>query len=563
MTTRQKRVDAEGVQVANDESELIRGDLRWGTIPALLRDASINHADSIALIDGDVQLTYAELRQRADAAGRAFVAAGLQLGDRVAIWAPNIWEWVVVLLGLQSAGGVLVPINTRYKGVEALGILEASRARILVTVEGFLGNDYVTMLHDAVDDESHSLVHLERIVTLRGDAPDGAVTWSEFEQLGNEVELSALDDRVDALRSGHLSDLLFTSGTTGAPKGVMCTHGQTVRAFCDWASVVGLRAEDKYLVVNPFFHAFGYKAGIVAAMTKGATLVPEAVFDVPAVMASIEREGITMIPGPPTLYQSIMNHPDFDASRVTSLRLAVTGAAVVAVSLIEDMRNVLGFETVITGYGLTEASGIAAMCRHDDDAETIASFSGRAIPGVEIMTVGDDGVATPPGEPGEVCVRGYNVMLGYFEDPVKTAETIDDEGWLHTGDIGVMDERGYLRITDRLKDMFIVGGFNVYPAEVESLLLRHPDVAQVAVIGAPDERMGEVGHAFLVPTTGATLDPDELRTWARAQMANFKVPSVFISVDSLPMNASGKVLKFELRDRVGSTAPDAQPGAPT
>ena len=549
----------------NDENELIRGDLRWGTIPALLRDAAINHADSVAVIDGDVQLSYAELRDRADVAARAFIGAGLQPGERVAIWAPNVWEWVVVLLGLQSAGGVLVPLNTRYKGTEALGIIEASRARILVTVEGFLGNDYVTMLRDAVRDsdqhDSGSLVYLERIVTLRGDAPEGAVAWSQFEQLGAGVEQAEVDARVEALQPGHLSDLLFTSGTTGAPKGVMCTHGQTVRAFCDWASIVGLRSDDRYLVVNPFFHAFGYKAGIVAAMTQGATIIPEAVFDVPAVMASIEREAITMLPGPPTLYQSIMNHPDFDATRLSSLRLAVTGAAVVAVSLIEDMRDVLGFETVITGYGLTEACGIAAMCRHDDDAETIANFSGRAIPGVELKTAGSDGGATPPGEPGEVCVRGYNVMLGYFEDPEKTAATIDDEGWLHTGDIGVMDERGYLRITDRLKDMFIVGGFNAYPAEIESLLLRHPGIAQVAVIGEPDERMGEVGHAFVVATTGSRLDETELRSWAREQMANFKVPATFTVVSALPMNASGKVLKFELRGRFGTAGSPADPGA--
>ena len=536
--------------MADDESDLIRGDLRWGTIPALLRDAAVNHALDLAVIDGDVRLTFAELSSVVDVAARAFIGAGIQPGDRVAIWAPNIWEWPVALLGLQAAGGVLVPLNTRYKGAEALGILEASRARILVTVEGFLGNDYVTMIREAAGDDSEALVHLERIVVLRGDVPTGAVDWPSFLRLGDEIDPLAVDRRIDALQPGHLSDLLFTSGTTGAPKGVMCTHGQTLRAFSDWASIVGLRSDDRYLVVNPFFHAFGYKAGIVAAMTKGAAIIPEAVFDVPKVMASIEREQITMLPGPPTLYQTILNHPDFDRERLSSLRLAVTGAAVVPVSLIEDMRETLGFETVITAYGLTEACGVVTVCRGDDDPETIANFSGRAIPGVEVSTLGPDGEPTRPGEPGEVCDRGHNVMLGYFEDDEKTAATIDTDNWLHTGDIGVMDERGYLRITDRLKDMFIVGGFNAYPAEIESLLLRHPQIAQVAVIGVPDERLGEVGHAFVVASIGEQPDPAELRTWAKAEMANYKAPATFTIVDSLPMNASGKVLKFELRDRM-------------
>ena len=534
--------------MTDDESEMIRGDLRWGTIPALLRDAAVNHAGEPALIDGDVRFTYAELSTAVDNAAKAFIGAGLQPGDRVAIWAPNIWEWPVALLGMQAAGGVLVPLNTRYKGAEALGILEASRARILVTVEGFLGNDYVTMLRQAAGDEA--LLHLERIVVLRGDVPTGAVDWPSFLHLGDEIDPAAVDRRIESLQPGHLSDLLFTSGTTGAPKGVMCTHGQTLRAFCDWASIVGLRSDDRYLVVNPFFHAFGYKAGIVAAMTKGAAIIPEAVFDVPKVMASIEREGITMLPGPPTLYQTILNHPDFDRARLSTLRLAVTGAAVVPVSLIEAMRDTLGFETVLTAYGLTEACGVATVSRADDDPGTIANFSGRAIPGVEVATFGPDGLPTAPGEPGEVCVRGYNVMLGYFEDDARTAEAIDSDDWLHTGDIGVMDERGYLRITDRLKDMFIVGGFNAYPAEIESLLLRHPGIAQVAVVGVPDERMGEVGHAFVVATAGVELDPAALRTWARAEMANYKAPAAFTVVDALPLNASGKVLKFELRDRV-------------
>jgi acyl-CoA synthetase (AMP-forming)/AMP-acid ligase II len=354
------------------------------------------------------------------------------------------------------------------------------------------------------------------------------------------------------LGAESVSDVLFTSGTTGRPKGVVQTHGQTLRAFTAWAEVVGLRRDDRYLIVNPFFHAFGYKAGIVACLVTGATMVPLPVFDIPAVMATIPAERITMIPGPPALYQTILAHPDRAQLDTSTLRLAVTGAAAIPVSLVERMRSDLGFDTVVTGYGLTEACGIVTMCRHDDDAETIATTSGRAIPDVEVRVVDKDGAELPSGEAGEVVVRGYNVMGGYFEEPEQTAEAIDAEGWLHTGDIGVLDDRGYLRITDRLKDMIIVGGFNVYPAEVESILAGHPSVGQSAVVGVPDERMGEVPVAFVVPVVGSDpVGEQELIEWARARMANFKVPRQVRFVEALPLNASGKVLKHELRARAG------------
>jgi len=530
------------------EADLIRGDLEWGTTPMLVRSAAQAYGDHPAIVDGEVTLSYAQLHQKVAEVAKAFIGAGVEAGDRVAIWAPNIWEWPVAALGLQSAGGVLVPLNTRYKGTEAAYILGASRAKILLTVEGFLGNDYVSMLRAAATD----LPHLHRIVVLRGDVSGGAMSFEEFLASGAGVTQDALDQRVAALRPDHLCDLLFTSGTTGAPKGVMCTHAQTLRASCDWGSVGGLRSDDRYLVVNPFFHSFGYKAGIIASLCKGATIYPEPVFDVPRIMAAIERHRITTLPGPPTIYQTMLNHPDFDPARLSSLRLIVTGAAAVPVQMIQALRDQLGVETILTAYGLTEVTGFASSCRPGDDPETISNFSGRAYPGVELETRRDDRTRCDPMEPGEIMVRGYNVTQGYFEDPAKTAETIEPDGWLHTGDVGVMDERGYLRITDRKKDMLIVGGFNVYPVEVEGLLLDHPDIAQAAVVGVPDERMGEVGVAFVVPTSGTTPDPEELRLWAREHMANFKAPTQFIVVDVLPTNPSGKVLKYELRDRAAA-----------
>ena len=529
-----------------------RGDLRFGTIPAMVRTTAADHGDSEAVVDTSadpaVRLTYAQIRDRVDEVAAAVIAAGVQPGDRVAIWAPNCWEWIVALLGLQSAGAVLVPLNTRYKGIEAADILRRSGARLLFTVEGFLGNDYVSMLREPTSGE---LPDLERIVLLRdtGSRPEGVQSFEEFIASGADVDRAEVDARIDALTGDALSDLLFTSGTTGAPKGVKLTHAQTLRAFGDWADIGGLRADDRYLCINPFFHAFGYKAGIVASFMTGATLVPMATFDLDAVADLIEAERISVIPGPPTIYQTLLNHPGFDAERASTLRLAVTGAAVVPVELVERMRNELGFDTVVTAYGMTEASGCATICRREDSAETISTTSGRAFPGMEVQVVDDDGAALPAGEAGEVWVRGYNVMSGYFEAPEQTAETLTPDGWLRTGDVGVMTEDGYLTITDRKKDMFIVGGFNAYPAEIERLLLAHPDVAQAAVVGVPDERMGEVGFAFVLPTHGTTPDPAEVIAWSKQHMANFKAPKYVQVVDALPLNASGKVLKFELRER--------------
>ena len=511
------------------------------SIGALVRSAGQRFAEREAVVDGDVRLSFSSLGARIAESSRAARAAGIEKGDRVAIWAPNTWEWIVAALGAVAAGGVLVPINTRFKGREAGYVLGKSGARLLFTVRGFLDLDFPALLREAAAEPST----LERIVLLRGEPGEGCESFEAYLSRAS----SGSEPDIDAVGPDDLSDIIFTSGTTGSPKGVMCTHAQSLRVFETWSEIVGLAEADRYLIVNPFFHTFGYKAGILACLMRGATIVPQAVFDVPTALANIEAERITVLPGPPTLYQSILNSPDRSSRDLSSLRLAVTGAAVVPVELIKQMRSELTFSTILTAYGLTESTGTATMCRQGDDAETIANTSGRAIPDTEVRVVDDSGAPVNAGDPGEVVVRGYNVMKGYYEDPEQTALAIDAEGWLHTGDIGVMDERGNLRITDRKKDMFIVGGFNAYPAEIENELLRHPAVAQAAVVGAPDERLGEVGVAFVVPRVGTQADPDEIVAWAREQMANYKAPRRVVVVGALPVTASGKVLKFELREQ--------------
>ncbi|HEU4430658.1 MAG TPA: FadD3 family acyl-CoA ligase [Myxococcota bacterium] len=510
------------------------------TIPRALARAAALWPHASAVEDGATRLTFAQLAAEVERASRALLAAGVAHGDRVAVWAPNSWQWEVAALGAQCAGAVLVTLNTRFKAHEAAFALSKGGARVLFTVGEFLGINYAESL------VGQQLPKLERRVTLVGSAQN-AQRWSDFLAGGESVTEDAARARAAAVTPDDICDVIFTSGTTGFPKGVMTAHGQNLEVFDTWSRGVGLRAGDRYLIVSPYFHSMGYKAGWLACLIRGATALPHAVFDVPAVLARIGREKVNVLPGAPTLYQSILAHPDRAKYDLSCLRLAVTGAAPVPVELVHRMKRELGFETVITAYGLTESTGTVSMCTPDDDAETISTTSGKAIPNTEVKCVRADGSEAPRGEPGEVWVRGYNVMRGYFEDPAETAKAIDADGWLHTGDVAVMDERGYLRITDRIKDMYIYGGFNCYPAEIENLIYKHPGVAQVAVIGVPHERQGEIGMAFVVPRPGAALEPDALIGWCRNNMANYKVPGSVRILSALPQNASGKVLKTELR----------------
>ena len=511
------------------------------TIPALLASAADEHGDEPAILDGDIRLTYGELLERARTFGAALVAAGVERGDRVAIWAPNGHQWIIALLGLFEAGAVLVPVNTRFKGGEAADILARSRVRVLVTVTDFLGIDYVAMLRSA----GVELSDLETVVLAEGEA------WDAFLAGATDDTRAEMERRADAVTPDEPSDILFTSGTTGVPKGVVQTHQRTLRVATDWVAMTGLSAGDRYLMVNPYFHMFGLKAGILASVAAGATMLPEPVFDVDRVLGRVADEAVTVLPGAPTLYQAILDHPDRASYDLSSLRIAVTGAADIPVELIRRVHDELPFSIVITGYGLTEG-GTATATVPGDDVGTIATTVGRPRPGFEVRIADGEGRAVPPGETGEVLLRGGSIMLEYLDDPEATAETLSPEGWLRTGDLGAIDDNGCLRIVGRAKDMFIVGGFNAYPAEIENLLLRHPDVRQAAVIGIPDARLGEVGMAFVVLRPGSTMTGPDIVDWARAEMANYKAPRIVEIVDELPLNATGKVVKDQLRERAAA-----------
>ncbi len=514
------------------------------SIPELIVWSTDTHGDDVAVRDGDVTLTYRQLRDRVDAAARAMVDAGVAAGDTVAVWAPNCWQWVVAGLAVSRAGAILVPVNTRFKGTEAAYVLARARARLLFVADGFLDFDYSGSLAD------QDLPALTEIVDLVA----GSMGTTDFGEFVDRVpaaragELQAeIDRRTAAVTADDIGLVMFTSGTTGHPKGVMVRGGAIIRAFWGYSVALTVGRGDPYLLVNPYFHAFGYNSGIIVCLLHGAINLPVAVYEPGEVLATIERERVAVFPGPPALFQGLLNHPELDRHDVSSLRACVTGAATIPVELVVAMRERLGFETVLTAYGMTETSGLATHTRPGDPPDLVASTSGCAIPDVELRVVTDDGIDAAVGEAGELLIRGFQVTPGYLDEPEQTAEAIDPDGWLHTGDIATMDADGYIDITDRKKDMFIVGGFNAYPAEIERWLAEHPAVGMAAVIGIPDDRLGEVGAVFVVPRPAASPDPDEVIAWCRERMANYKVPRRVWVVDDLPMNASNKVTKQDLR----------------
>lgn len=500
------------------------------TIPHAAQAAARTWPDAPAVLEKGEVWTFAELWQRSRAAASALLARGVGAEDRVAIWAPNSREWIVAAIAVMTCGGAVVTLNTRLKGREAGDILRRTNAKMLFTVESFLGIDYRALIAE------EDLPALEATLLLEHDLTQG----------GQGADDPAVDAALAGIDADMVSDILFTSGTTGSPKGVLMTYGRVLPQAAIWCANTGLREGDRYLIVNPFFHSFGMKVGWVACILSGAVAVPMPQFDVAQAIDLIERERITFMPGPPTIFQMLLAELDKTHWDCSSLRGGTTGAASVPPALVERIRNDLGMVDLITAYGMTECVNITT-CVPGDDADTIARTCGKAFPGNEVRIADAQGNEVPRGETGEVQVRGQGVMLGYLDNPQATAETIDAEGWLHTGDVGTMDERGYVRITDRMKDLYISGGFNVYPAEVEKLLAEHPAVGMAAVVGVPDERLGEVGRAYVVPRPGAVATEAELIAWSRENMANYKVPRSFVLVEDLPRNAAGKVLKTELR----------------
>ncbi len=519
------------------------GKIAWQSIPHLLDDCVARYGDTSAIVEGSLRITYRDLKTRVVAVARGLLAQNVASGDRIAIWAPNGWQWIVAALATQSIGAAIVPLNTRFRPGEISYILRKATPKLVFTRRHFLGTDYVALLDEAAVDGPRI-----GAVTFDDAEPGFGLTWGDLLAAGESVSAETVSERVSQIGPDTVSDIMFTSGTTGYPRGVPGRHGQAIRAFHRFGLDGGFRIGERHAVVNPFFHALGYKLGWLLSMMFGATTYPLGVFDPGEMLRLVAQERITVLPGPPTIYQALLAQPGREKLDLSSLRICVTGTTTLPASLIDRIRREFGFEIMLTGYGLTECTALATMTRPGDDVRTVVETSGRAVPDVEVAIFDENDARLPAGAIGEIRVRGYNVMDGYFDDPQATAETITPDGWLKTGDLGSFDETGNLRIEGRLKDMYIVGGFNTYPAEIENTLMGHPDIAEVAVIGIPDERLGEVGMAFVVPRVQTHASEDDIKGWVRPLLANYKLPRVIEFVEALPKNASGKVLKTRLRE---------------
>ena len=525
----------------------MRYDQRYASIPHVVRSAAERFGDETAIIDGNRRYGFEELADQMLDAVRATIALGVEPGDRVGLCAPNSAEWILAALGILGAGGVIVPLNTRFKSGELSYILRKSGAKALLA-SSFLDNDYIADLQTADPD----LPALRRTVSILGPVGASAgLSWEEFLKGGGVVSRAQANRSIDRLAPDSVSDVMFTSGTTGHPKGVVLTHGQSLRAYGWMAEEYTFGASDSFLIIPPFFHCFGYKAGWLASFIHGVTVIPMRVFDAGEALEVISRERVSILLGPPTIFSDLLNHPQRAEFDLSSLRVSMTGGTTIPEPLVHAMKRELTFDIVLSAYGLTEASALVTTTHIGDSEQTVAATSGRAIPDVEVRIVDGFGADVPANSPGEILVRGYTVTRGYWDEPEATASAIDGDGWLHTGDVGALDEAGNLSIVDRKKEMYIVGGFNAYPAEIEKILLDFAPVQQVAVIGVPDERLGEVGCAFVVLAPehlGTTVD--EVVEWARIHMANFKVPRHVRFVERLPRNASQKILKDELRAQI-------------
>lgn len=516
------------------------------TIPSLLRDAAAKWGDHPALVSSnDGPIGYRDLDRRADEVAKALMADGAKPGDRAAIWAPNMWEWVAATIGIQRAGGVMVPLNTRLKGGEVADIVRRGKIERLFVIGDFLGRYYPQMLR------GESMPGLRRKIVLRpkpGQLGEGEESWDDFVARGSATSDAELAEREAGVTADTIADIMFTSGTTGAPKGAIFDHKRSVAGGQAWADISRQHHGDRFCVFGPFSHNASYKAGWVSGFITGSTIYWPEAYDAVSILDLIQNNRITVMPAPPTVFQEVLAHPNWRDWDISSYRFLSTGATVVPIELMKKLRAETSIDEITTGYGMTESCGSVTHTRPGAPMERVAYTVGAAIPGSEIKVVGPDGRSLPIGESGEVLIRDNKLLIEYLDNPEATRATLDADGWLRSGDVGILDADGYLKLTDRLKDMYIVGGFNVYPAEIEKQMTGLPGIFQSAIVGVPDQRLGEVGHAFIVRSAGSTITAEEIIAWSKANLANYKVPRGVTFLDAMPLNSTGKVVKFTLKD---------------
>ncbi|HEX2105130.1 MAG TPA: AMP-binding protein [Solirubrobacteraceae bacterium] len=485
-----------------------------------------------------VRMTYAELDAAVDRVASGLIAAGIEKGERVGIWAPNCAEWVVVQFATAKVGAILVNINPAYRTHELEYALRQSGVRMLISARAFKASDYMAM----VEEVRAGIPSLQAVVFL-----DGA-EWDEL--AATPVDEDALPERMGSLAFDDAINIQYTSGTTGFPKGATLSHHNILNNGFFVGELVEYTEVDRVCLPVPFYHCFGMVMGNLGAVSHGACIViPAPGFEPGATLEAVAGERCTSLYGVPTMFIAELEHPDFDSFDLSSLRTGIMAGSPCPVEVMKRVQRDMHMSEVGICYGMTETSPVSTQTRPDDSLERRVSTVGRPGPHVEVKIIDPDtGLVMPHGEPGEFCTRGYSVMLGYWDEPEKTAEAIDAGRWMHTGDLATMDADGYCNIVGRIKDMVIRGGENVYPREIEEFLYTHPDVSDVSVVGVPDERFGEELCAFVVTRAGATLTEDAVRDFCRGSLAHYKVPRYVVFTDGFPMTVTGKVQKFKMRE---------------
>ncbi|HET9859981.1 MAG TPA: AMP-binding protein [Nocardioidaceae bacterium] len=517
------------------------------TIGANFERIAREHADREALVEvaSGRRWTYAELDRDIDALARGLIAAGIAKGDRVGIWAPNCAEWTIVQYATAKIGAILVNVNPAYRTHELAYALNQSGVRLLVSATAFKTSDYRTMVDEVVSAGSAKGSAVERVVYL------GTGDWDELVAEGEDLPAGAVSERMATLDNHDPINIQYTSGTTGYPKGATLSHRNILNNGFFTTETINFTENDRLAIPVPFYHCFGMVMGNLGCTTHGATMViPGPGFDPTVTLRTIVEERCTGVYGVPTMFIAMQNAADFATYDLSTLRTGVMAGSVCPVEVMKRCVSDMHMEEVSIAYGMTETSPVSCQTRSDDDLDRRTATIGSVHPHVEVKIIDPTtGNTVERGEPGEFCTRGYSVMLGYWDDPAKTAEAIDSDGWMHTGDLAVMREDGYCNIVGRIKDMVIRGGENIYPREVEEFLYTHPDIEDVQVIGVPDERYGEELCAWVKVRAGAEpLDAATIREFATGKLAHYKIPRYVMVVDEFPMTVTGKIRKIQMRE---------------
>lgn len=515
--------------------------------------------DAVVYVEEDIKYTYQQFRDICNLAAKGFMGLGIEVGDHVAVWAENQPEWLITQFATGKMGGILVTVNTNYRAMELEYLLKHSDAQTLILSEG-LRVSYPEILYEVCPElkyskpgelRSKNLPHLKNVIYIgKGEAPAGMYHWNDVIKAGRKISDAQLKERQDSLNPDDVINMQYTSGTTGFPKGVMLTHKNIIADATYIAECMNFTYKDRLCIPVPFFHCFGCVLGTLACVTKGATMVPLIKFNPETVLKTIEAEKCTAVHGVPTMFISELEHPNFDQYDLSSLRTGIMAGSPCPVKVMKQVINDMGAREITIAYGQTEASPVITQTRTDDPLEKRVYTVGKALPNVEVKIVDPDtGVEVKNGVQGELCTRGFHVMKGYYKMPEATEEVIDEDGWLHTGDLAIMDEDGYCKITGRLKDMIIRGGENIYPREVEEYFYQHPKIKDVEVVGIPDEKYGEEVMAYIQLKKGEEATPDEIFEYFRNRISWHKIPKIIEIVDEFPLTASGKVQKYKLRER--------------